>query len=292
MKKITMLLITAIFTFVLFGCGTTTYTVTFDDSFGNTTTQTVNQGTTATPPTDPEQLGYEFVDWYTDEDWTTAFNFNTEIEENTIVYAGWNYLFTPLTGLTQTVFDEIQAGYELWYRIEVTETTRLNIYTTGNTDLYGYILDEDELMIDEDDDSFDYSGNFQFIWDFQPGTYYIVVQGYDDTTAGTFNLEIREITNITSVYSESTTLEANGYVSFTFDVTVAGYYHVFTLGEVDTYGWLLDLSENVLFEDDDSGYGTNCYMMGYLGIGTYEFYIEGFDATTAGAFDIVVERTN
>lgn len=156
MKKLTILFLSFMTIVVLSSCGPQMITVTFDVGNGTTLTEEIESGTAVTQPSDPDIVGYEFLGWFTDTTMTTEYDFATIITDPTTVYAGWQYLFTPLTGLTQTVMDEIQADEELWYRIIVTETTRLSIYSTGNTDLYGFILDEDEVAIDEDDNSFDF----------------------------------------------------------------------------------------------------------------------------------------
>ena len=66
------------------------YTVTFDSKGGSTVpSQTVNYLGKATKPTDPILTGNAFDKWYSDEDCTQEFSFDTEITEDKILYAGW-----------------------------------------------------------------------------------------------------------------------------------------------------------------------------------------------------------
>ena len=65
------------------------FTVTFDTDGGSeVSSQTVSYGSTATrPTTDPTKTGYVFDDWYTDDTYTTKFNFDTPITSDTTIYA-------------------------------------------------------------------------------------------------------------------------------------------------------------------------------------------------------------
>ena len=70
---------------------TTTYTVSFDTNGGSTvSSQTVNEGAKAKKPSNPTKSGYTFAGWYTTQTLTTEFNFDTEINSNTTIYAKWN----------------------------------------------------------------------------------------------------------------------------------------------------------------------------------------------------------
>ena len=78
-----------------------TYTVTFDNNDGSTsptTTQiTVTEGQKVDEtkiPADPTRDGYAFVGWYKEAACTTPFDFETEITENTTVYAKWGKIVT------------------------------------------------------------------------------------------------------------------------------------------------------------------------------------------------------
>ena len=69
----------------------TEYTVTFNSNGGSdVASMTVQQGGTATKPTNPTKDGYEFVDWFTDEACTKSYDFSTEVNANLTLYAKWN----------------------------------------------------------------------------------------------------------------------------------------------------------------------------------------------------------
>ena len=49
----------------------------------------IEKGQKLTKPTDPIKAGYKFIGWYSDEDLTEEFDFNTLITENITLYAKW-----------------------------------------------------------------------------------------------------------------------------------------------------------------------------------------------------------
>jgi len=69
----------------------TTYTVTFDANGHGTapTTQTVEEGKTATKPADPTETGWVFGGWYREAACTNAFDFSTPITGDITLYAKW-----------------------------------------------------------------------------------------------------------------------------------------------------------------------------------------------------------
>lgn len=94
------------------------YTVSFDTDGGSTVEfQTVVTGNKATKPTStPTKKGYNFVGWYTDNTYTTEFDFeNTIITDNTTIYAKFEdasifkldgYTFNKISTL-----EELTTGY-------------------------------------------------------------------------------------------------------------------------------------------------------------------------------------
>jgi len=83
-----------------------TYTVSFDVDGGNTIpAQTIAHGEKATEPPSPTKAGHTFVGWYTSSSGNTAFNFDTAITGDTMIYAKWN----PVT-VTHTVSFDVAGG--------------------------------------------------------------------------------------------------------------------------------------------------------------------------------------
>ena len=66
------------------------HTITFDGNDGSDATDnTVNDGDKATKPDDPSREGYTFAGWYTDETYSTEFDFDKPITEDAKAYAKW-----------------------------------------------------------------------------------------------------------------------------------------------------------------------------------------------------------
>ncbi|WP_230496021.1 InlB B-repeat-containing protein, partial [Pseudoneobacillus rhizosphaerae] len=68
------------------------YTVSFDVDGGNViASQTVNHGDKAVEPAQPTKTGFTFAGWYTDNKYTTQFDFaNTSITSNKTIYVKWS----------------------------------------------------------------------------------------------------------------------------------------------------------------------------------------------------------
>lgn len=72
------------------GGGTTTYTVKFETNGGNTITdKTVVRNNKLAKPTAPVKDGFTFEGWYTDEELTTAYDFDSKVTGNFTLYAKW-----------------------------------------------------------------------------------------------------------------------------------------------------------------------------------------------------------
>ena len=72
------------------GLATKTHTITFNSDGGSAVeSQTIEEGNTATEPTNPNKTGYTFSGWYTEPECTTAFDFATPITSDIILYAKW-----------------------------------------------------------------------------------------------------------------------------------------------------------------------------------------------------------
>ena len=73
-------------------------TVTFNTNGGNAIpSQEVYAGGKAAKPTDPTKSGFAFVNWYSDEELTTLFDFSSAINNDTTIYAKFNQLITSVS---------------------------------------------------------------------------------------------------------------------------------------------------------------------------------------------------
>lgn len=79
------------------------YTVSFESNGGSAVVdQVLFAGAKATEPTDPTRFGYTFDGWFTSAELTTLFDFDTAIEADVTLYAGW----------TAVILDEFTVTFE------------------------------------------------------------------------------------------------------------------------------------------------------------------------------------
>lgn len=141
------------------------YTVSFDTDGGSTVeSQTVVTGNKATKPAvNPTKKGYNFVGWYTDNTYTTEFDFeNTIITDNTTIYAKFEdtsiirlngYTFnkiSTLEGLTTGYY--VMGGYisnsnEYKYMISDMNTTKSFKSSDDPTEFYEIKLKGNSVTI-------------------------------------------------------------------------------------------------------------------------------------------------
>lgn len=90
-------------------------TITFWSNGSVYTSQTVDTGSTATPPEEPKIEGKVFLGWYTDEDCTEPFDWTSKINADIDLYAGWEdeLIFTtdPVADGTVTKVDGVDGTY-------------------------------------------------------------------------------------------------------------------------------------------------------------------------------------
>lgn len=131
MKKLLYCFLSLAFVLLVVSCSCSrkpqTFTVTFDSQGGSLVeSQTVEKGKTATKPTDPTRMGFDFDGWFLDLNNTSdgSFSFDTKIEKDTTLYAKWN-----------TVVEENIVG------IEITKQPNKLVYIEGeNFDPTGMIV--------------------------------------------------------------------------------------------------------------------------------------------------------
>jgi len=76
-----------------------TYTVTFDTDIPGTTPKevTVNHGDLVDPIETPAYTGYTFEGWYTNDDLTEPYDFDSEVTSDLWLYAGWDIITYTVT---------------------------------------------------------------------------------------------------------------------------------------------------------------------------------------------------
>ncbi|MDE6273935.1 MAG: InlB B-repeat-containing protein, partial [Clostridiales bacterium] len=132
------------------------YTVTFEVNGGSAVTAvTVENGEAVTAPANPTKAGYAFKGWYTDEELTTAYNFEAAVTGNLTVYAKWNAALTvtfDTKGGSAVADQAIESGevatepsaptkaehtFGGWYKDEnCTEAFDFSVAITANTTVY------------------------------------------------------------------------------------------------------------------------------------------------------------
>ena len=89
------------------------------------------------------------------------------------------------------------AGDIDFFKLDITERAMVNIYTSGNIDTYGHLLDSNGAEISKDDQSGS-GNNFRITADLDPGTYFIKVRHYS-TGTGQYTLHVKELGDIVQI---------------------------------------------------------------------------------------------
>ena len=115
------------------------FTVTFDTDEGSSVTpQTITYGEKATKPTnDPTKTGLTFDNWYTDDTYTTVFDFdNTVITSNTTIYA---HFIDPCNGFSTDSWSTIRDNLEndsSYYAVGCEKEVEMDINNDGTNESY------------------------------------------------------------------------------------------------------------------------------------------------------------
>jgi len=122
---------------------TAIFTITFNSNGGSTVnSQTVEYGNTVNRPTDPTKDRYTFVNWYSNSNLTTVYNFNTTVTSNITLYAKWLYTGgTPIVDVwdiepylnTQTGGTSINDPVSLPVSLQLSDSAWTAILTRINT---------------------------------------------------------------------------------------------------------------------------------------------------------------
>ena len=102
----------------------------------------VRDGEKVAKPEDPEKDGYKFLGWFTDEELTTEFNFDTPIEANTTLYAKWEEIVVEPRTFEVRFVKGNGSEDEVIEVIEGQRVSALEIVREGY-DFAGWYLDQD-----------------------------------------------------------------------------------------------------------------------------------------------------
>ena len=192
---------------------------------------------------------------------------------------------TPVA-VGESIEGELSAGDIDYFRVTVTSAGRLTVWTTGNTDTV-FIEDSSGNVLDDDRNSFLVSVAVE------PGTYYILVSGYDVSSTGPYTLTLHldddrspaTATPVAVGESIEGELSAGDIDYFRVTVTSAGRLTVWTTGNTDTV-FIEDSSGNVLDENDDGGEADNFRVSAAVGPGTY--YIRVASDSSTGVYTLKI----
>ena len=192
------------------------------------------------------------------------------------------------------------ADDEDYFRLSVSRTADYWIYTLGDLDTVGELLDSNGMSVESDDYGavLPNPDNF-FLWrKIESGTYYIKVTGYGPTDEP-YILRIREITDTTS-RSNAATLNLNSSASGTIDpeddqdyfkleLSAATEVAIRASGFPDTVGELQRSNGTVIASNDD-GYlppGIRSFLIREnLAAGVYYVKVSSFDGESDGPYSV------
>ena len=214
-------------------------------------------------------------------------------------------------GDTRAAATSVTAGARVWGAIDpaddedyfsfsVSRTADYWIYTLGDLDTVGELLDSGGMSIESDDYGavLPNPDNF-FLWQrLQSGTYYIKVTGYGPVDTP-YILRVRAFTDTTS-RSNAATLNINSSASGTIDPEDDDDYFKLELSEttevairasgfLDTVGELQNSSGTVIAFNDDGylpGGWRNFLIQENLDAGTYYVRVSSFSSSSDGPYSV------
>ena len=181
---------------------------------------------------------------------------------------------------------------EDYFRITVSTATDLQVYVEGPVDTVGELLDSGGNRLAYNDDS-DFSlGNRSFFIGktLSAGTYYIAVSSLEGDI-GPYRLSATETVDQSNETDTAEELEPGtpvlGLIDpstdadlFKLEMPIAAEVFIYTTGDVDTVGTLIDSDGATLGTDDDNGVHLNFLIRQNLAPGTYYIRVESYLSET------------
>ncbi len=204
------------------------------------------------------------------------------------VSAGADCTSAAYIAVDSSASGHVRGNSPLYFRFSNHEHGVLRIYTTGEADTVGAVLDSNCRVLFENDDASDSDLNFRIDQELAPGTYYVMVRGYGQNTTGQFTLYVSasQMVELDVPGSYSANLRPGGRNHFSFEARTSGRYTIYSTGSVDLRAVLINSGGDTIAEDDDSGEGTNFRIERDLTPGTYLFGVWGYNAQASGPYSI------
>ena len=177
------------------------------------------------------------------------------------------------------------------FKIELPTQADVVMYTSGNLDTVGALLDYRGVQLTSSDDSSMSEGRSDFFIGetLGPGTYYVAVLGYS-TDTGPYRLHVETVTNQSDNRLAAVSLDLNsselGFINhrndedyFRLTLNDTADVWIYAVGPTDTAGELLDSrSSRVVYNDDSelSDGRLSFFMAKNLRAGTYYLKVSGF----------------
>ena len=181
----------------------------------------------------------------------------------------------PYTPSEEAISPAVKEDY---FRFEVTAANIINITTNGSTDTYGRLYNGAGKLLAYDDNSAE-GNNFLIENILSSGIYYLVVDGANPDTNGSYTLNINTPTNQPEISLIDPNPAVNGTISsftdkdyFRFNVTQPNIININTTGGNNTFGALYNSAAIQLASDNNSGSDENFLIRRLLFPGSY--YIE------------------
>ena len=182
---------------------------------------------------------------------------------------------------------------EDYFRITLSADADVQVHANGSIDTVGELFDSSGNRLAYNDDSVLslWPGAFFMVKRLPAGTYYVAVSGFDGDT-GTYMLYARAAADQSNATDTAEELEPGTLVTgvmdpgadadlFKLEMTDAAEVFIYTTGDVDTVGTLIDSDGAAMLEtDDDSGTHLNFLIRKNLGPGTYYIRVESYLSET------------
>lgn len=194
------------------------------------------------------------------------------------------------------------------YRFTLTEPKILTASTAGPVDTFGCLFTGNRSLVTMASGGGP-NGNFHLAEVLEPGSYYLQVSSFSAQDTGEYDLtlaladvptnsndldgsSVKELSPRVDINSSAAASIIPNDVDF-FRVTIyeRQTLTLFSSGNTDTYGYLLDAAGNELASNDDSGSGFNFQIQRTLDPGTYYARVRGYSTNTSGLYNLHVNSS-